>query len=76
MRQRQRQSIGGGDGWFTSSYSGGSGTECVETAYGPERVAVRDSKDAGGPVLTFAAGAWETFLGGVKAHGDRGRGLC
>ncbi|MGY1455534.1 DUF397 domain-containing protein [Streptomyces sp. SS8] len=62
--------------WFKSSYSGAGATECVEAAYGPGSVAVRDSKGAGGPVLRFPAGAWETFLGGVKAHGGRGRELC
>ncbi|GAA3650095.1 DUF397 domain-containing protein [Streptomyces chitinivorans] len=73
MRQ---QSTGGWTEWFKSSYSGAGATECVEAAYGPGGVAVRDSKGAGGPVLRFPAGAWETFLGGVKAHGGRGRGLC
>ncbi|SFL81801.1 DUF397 domain-containing protein [Streptomyces pini] len=73
MRQ---QSTGGWTEWFKSSHSGGSGTECVEAAYGPGGVAVRDSKGAGGPVLRFPAGAWETFLDGVKAHDGRGRELC
>lgn len=57
--------------WFKSSYSGAGATECVEAAYGPGSVAVRDGKVAGGPVLGFPAGAWETFLEGVKAHGGR-----
>ncbi|WP_433519999.1 DUF397 domain-containing protein [Nonomuraea sp. CA-143628] len=29
-------------------------------------VAVRDSKDRGGPLLTFTPGEWRAFLGGVK----------
>ncbi|WP_410540329.1 DUF397 domain-containing protein [Streptomyces sp. KL2] len=48
----------------------------MEAAYGPGSVAVRDGKGADGPVLRFPAGAWETFLEGVKAHGGRGRELC
>ncbi|MBN3932059.1 DUF397 domain-containing protein [Streptomyces verrucosisporus] len=62
--------------WFKSSHSGGQGLECVEIAFLTDQTAVRDSKGAGGPVLRFPAGAWETFLGGVKAHGGRGRELC
>ncbi|MCI0385943.1 DUF397 domain-containing protein [Streptomyces sp. CNQ085] len=63
--------------WFKSSHSGGQGLECVEIAFLPNQTAVRDSKGAGGgPVLRFPAGAWETFLGGVKAHGGYGRDLC
>lgn len=33
--------------WFKSSYSGGSGTECVECAYVRDRTLVRDSKCQG-----------------------------
>ncbi|WP_101255434.1 DUF397 domain-containing protein [Streptomyces barkulensis] len=62
--------------WFKSSHSGGQGLECVEIAFLTDHTAVRDSKGAGGPVLRFPAGAWETFLVGVKAHDGRGRGLC
>ena len=73
---RQRQSIGSGSGWFKSSYSGGSGTECVEAAFVPGNVAVRDSKEPGGPVLTFAAEAWGAFLRDVKTGDARGDDLC
>ena len=66
---QQRQSIANGSSWFKSSYSGGSGTECVEAGFlGDHRTAVRDSKQPGGPVLTFTDRAWEAFLGGVKAR--------
>ncbi|MFY1674002.1 DUF397 domain-containing protein [Plantactinospora sp. WMMB334] len=30
-------------------------------------VLMRDSKDAGGPVLTFVAESWRTFVNGVHA---------
>jgi hypothetical protein len=48
--------------WFKSSYSGGSGGDCVEVAACPGTVHVRDSKDAAGPALTFSADAWSAFL--------------
>lgn len=54
--------------WRTSSYSGGSGTSCVQIAAvgtdGP--IATRDSKDPGGPVLGFTRAEWRAFLGEVK----------
>ncbi|MFC4500459.1 MULTISPECIES: DUF397 domain-containing protein [Streptomyces] len=48
--------------WFKSSYSGGNTTECVETAFTPDRVQVRDSKVPGGPSFSVAAEAWRRFL--------------
>lgn len=54
--------------WRKSSYSGGNGGNCVEVARSlPGAVAVRDSKDGDGPVLTFAADEWEAFTTGVRA---------
>jgi hypothetical protein len=46
-----------------SSYSGGNaGQECVEVAVNiPGTVAVRDSKDPGGPILRFTPAAWADF---------------
>lgn len=44
--------------WRKSSYSGDSGGECVEIAQLPASrgaVAVRDTKDPEGPILTFPA---------------------
>ena len=35
---------------------------CVEVAFAEQAVAVRDSKNAPGPVLTFPAGSWAAFL--------------
>jgi hypothetical protein len=49
--------------WRKSSRSGANG--CVEVAVVGDRVAVRDSKDPGGPVLLFSAHEWAAFLGGV-----------
>jgi hypothetical protein len=39
---------------------------CVEVALLDGRIAVRDSKDKGGPVLLFTAREWEAFVGGVR----------
>jgi uncharacterized protein DUF397 len=53
--------------WRTSSRSGGNGN-CVEVARNlPGAVAVRDSKDRGGPVLVFAPDQWRAFTASVQA---------
>ncbi|MHA5049915.1 DUF397 domain-containing protein [Streptomyces sp. SD15] len=48
--------------WFKSSYSTGSGGECVEVAACPGSTYVRDSKDKAGPVLSFTTGGWTAFI--------------
>jgi hypothetical protein len=53
-------------GWFKSSFSNTSG--CVEVRFGPN-VRVRDSKNKGGPELTFTHREWTAFLRGV-ANGE------
>jgi hypothetical protein len=58
-----------GPEWFTSSYSGGEGNECVEVADLRSRVGVRDSKDPQGPALSFRTDAWADFVASVKAGG-------
>lgn len=54
--------------WVKSSYSSGTGGNCVEVAERPDGGrAVRDSKDPDGPRLTFGSAAWEAFTASVKA---------
>lgn len=49
--------------WRKSTRSNGSGGNCVEVAGNlPGVVAVRDSKDPAGPVLTFGPDAWRAFV--------------
>jgi hypothetical protein len=51
--------------WRISTYSGQTGN-CVEVAsVVPGVVAVRDSKDPDGPVLTFGPAAWQAFTAWV-----------
>ncbi|WP_020121148.1 DUF397 domain-containing protein [Streptomyces canus] len=52
--------------WFKSSYSGGSGTECVEAAVVQPEILVRDSKAPERPYLVISAGAWCNFLSVVR----------
>jgi hypothetical protein len=51
--------------WFKSSYSGGSGTECVEVAFTQTTVLVRDSKRSRGPLLSVGPLAWSRLVGAV-----------
>jgi hypothetical protein len=52
--------------WFKSSFSGGSGTECVEAAFVQAGVLVRDSKAPERPHLSMTAPAWTSFLSGMS----------
>ncbi|MDG4757503.1 DUF397 domain-containing protein [Micromonospora sp. WMMD710] len=53
--------------WRKSTRSGDNGGDCVEVADNlPDIVAVRDSKDPGGPALTFHPTAWCAFVGGAR----------
>jgi hypothetical protein len=49
--------------WRKSTRSGGNGGNCVEVADNlPDIVALRDSKDPNGPVLTFSSASWTAFI--------------
>jgi hypothetical protein len=53
--------------WRKSSRSNhGAEGDCIEVAELPGRVAMRDSKDPAGPVLTFTHAEWRAFLGGIR----------
>ncbi|MGQ4511825.1 DUF397 domain-containing protein [Streptomyces sp. DW26H14] len=49
--------------WFKSSYSSGSGGECVEIAPALAAVHVRDSKRPAHGTFTVRPAAWSAFLG-------------
>ena len=52
--------------WRRSAHSGAN-NNCVEVAGNlPGVVAVRDSKDRGGPALDFRPEAWSAFVAAVK----------
>ncbi|WEO96364.1 DUF397 domain-containing protein [Streptomyces sp. FXJ1.172] len=54
-----------------SSYSSGNG-ECVEGARNiPHTIAVRDSKNAAGPILTLSPAAWAPFAGHLARKGSQ-----
>ncbi|MER6557536.1 DUF397 domain-containing protein [Streptomyces sp. NPDC001027] len=59
--------------WRKSSYSGDQGGDCVEIAQPVAEagavVAVRDSKDPAGPVLTVGPAGFSRFLGWVTGVG-------
>ncbi|MFE6761967.1 DUF397 domain-containing protein [Streptomyces sp. NPDC057689] len=55
-----------GHQWFKSSYSGGSGTECVEAAFIGDGTAVRDSKRPGDGQFRVGAAAWNGFVSSVR----------
>ncbi|MEL5958719.1 DUF397 domain-containing protein [Streptomyces sp. CLV115] len=53
--------------WHKSSYSGGSGGDCLEVADGHSGIVpVRDSKVSDGPTLVFRAAAWTSFVADLK----------
>jgi hypothetical protein len=54
--------------WRKSTHSGGNG-DCVEVAGFGRTVAVRDSKNPGGPKLIFTQDNWRGFIRSMKAAG-------
>jgi len=54
--------------WRKSSYSSGSGGNCVEVATNrPGLVAVRDSKHPLGPALVLSPAQWRSFTASLRA---------
>ncbi|MBV1938282.1 DUF397 domain-containing protein [Streptomyces sp. BV286] len=52
--------------WFKSSYSGGNTTECLEAAFSPPGVLIRDSKRPEHSHLVVSAEAWADFLADTR----------
>lgn len=53
--------------WRKSSYSGGSGAQCIEVASTPGHVAVRDTKNNGnGPDLRITPANWSRLMKSLK----------
>ncbi|GII80988.1 hypothetical protein Sru01_59700 [Sphaerisporangium rufum] len=53
--------------WRKSSWSSGDGGQCVEVAGNlPGVIAVRDSKNPGGPALVVSPAEWRAFVQAVR----------
>ncbi|MBT2508116.1 DUF397 domain-containing protein [Streptomyces sp. ISL-98] len=64
------------DAWIKSSYSGGSGTQCVEVAALAAFTAVRDPKVPDGPRLAVRRDSWVGSSGAYSAGSSaRGSGM-
>ena len=53
--------------WRKSSHSGSNGGNCIEITTGPGTVAIRDSNDPHGHVLTVTGRNWQRFADQLKA---------
>lgn len=53
--------------WRKSSYSEPNGNACVEVAFGPTVVGLRDSKNPAGPRLAIGQDQWLAFLAKAAA---------
>ncbi|MFI6356592.1 DUF397 domain-containing protein [Streptomyces sp. NPDC050743] len=54
--------------WFKSSYSTNDGPECVEVAFAPGTIHIRDSKHHHGPQLTVGPRQWASFVSYAAGH--------
>ncbi len=52
--------------WRKSSYSGGSGGNCVEVGGVPSVIVVRDTTDPDGGTLAFTTDAWTAFTASLR----------
>ncbi|MFF2407327.1 DUF397 domain-containing protein [Streptomyces sp. NPDC058092] len=62
--------------WFKSSYSGGSGTECVVVADLVSATGVRDSKRPEEPRVAVRPSTWDEFVQGLRQTPKRGHAGC
>ena len=54
--------------WRKSTYSNGTGGNCVEVAHLPNGRAVRDSKHPEGPILVFTREGWRAFVQAIESR--------
>jgi Domain of unknown function (DUF397) len=52
--------------WRKSSFSEDSQSDCVEVAFAPAAVAVRDSKNTTGPTLNFDPHTWRSLTANLS----------
>ncbi|MGW3786968.1 DUF397 domain-containing protein [Micromonospora chokoriensis] len=52
--------------WRVSTRTGNSGA-CVEARHIKGRIEVRDTRDRGGPALSFSPSDWTTFITSITA---------
>ncbi|MEU8506056.1 DUF397 domain-containing protein [Streptomyces brevispora] len=52
--------------WRKSSYSNGTGGECVEVADLESVIGVRDSTRLGGPHIAVRRGTWSDFVSSLR----------
>jgi hypothetical protein len=51
--------------WIKANFSNHNGA-CVEIASTPDKIAIRDSKDPGGPILVYTPIEFRAFLDGAR----------
>ena len=51
--------------WRKSSFSEHPQGNCVEVAFAPAGAAVRDSKNATGPMMAIKVQSWRAFMGAL-----------
>jgi Domain of unknown function (DUF397) len=54
------------DNWRKSSKSANGGEQCVEVGTASASIAVRDTQDRAGAVLTVPADAWKKFTAALR----------
>ncbi|MET8983429.1 DUF397 domain-containing protein [Streptomyces sp. NPDC004539] len=59
--------------WRKSSYSNGSGNNCLEAAAFLAMVGIRDSKTPEGAALVFPRSSWTAFVDSARAGELAGR---
>jgi Domain of unknown function (DUF397) len=54
------------DTWRKSTYSDANGNACIEVATAPHGVAVRDTTNRAGAILSVPPAAWTAFLATIR----------